>query len=241
MHDHRVILVTGSTFGIGKAIAMLAASRGMRVVLNSARSSDVGEGLAKDLPSACYVQADVADPEQARFLVDRALEHFGRLDVLVNNAGTTRRIPHEHIAAVDKEVWQEILDVNVVGTWLTTQAAVEALRRTAGSVINMSSVAGGSPAGSCIPYAVSKAAVNHMTRLLANVLGPEIRVNAVAPGLIDTRWTQGFEDIREHTRSTVPLRRIGTPEEVAEAVLWLAGADYTTGEVLSTDGGAHLL
>ncbi|WP_406474354.1 SDR family NAD(P)-dependent oxidoreductase [Streptomyces platensis] len=241
MHDRRAILVTGSTFGIGRAIATLAAARGMQVVLNSARSSQAGAELARSLPGACYVQADVADPDQARLLVERALEHFGRLDVLVNNAGTTRRIPHEDLAAVDRTVWQEILDVNVVGTWQTTQAAVEALRRTSGSVINMSSVAGSSLAGSCIPYAVSKAAINHMTRLLAGALGPGIRVNAVAPGLIDTRWTQGFDDIRAHVESTVPLRRIGTPEEVAEAVLWLADADYTTGAVLGTDGGAHLL
>lgn len=241
MQDHRVILVTGSTSGIGKATATLAASRGMRVVINSAKSPEAGEELASSLPEACYVQADVAVPDEARMLVERALERFGRLDVLVNNAGTTRRIAHHDIAAVGADIWHEILDVNVIGTWLTTQAAVEALRRTKGSVVNMSSVAGGSTAGSCIPYAVSKAAINHMTRLLASALGPDVRVNAAAPGLIDTRWTRGFDDIRDHVRAQVPLRRIGTPEEVAEAVLWLADAAYTTGEVLGTDGGAHLL
>ncbi|MYS89694.1 MULTISPECIES: SDR family NAD(P)-dependent oxidoreductase [Streptomyces] len=241
MRDHRVILVTGATSGIGKAVATLAAERGMRVVLNSARSPDAGTELAASLPGAHYVQADVGDPAQVRTLVERVEQECGRLDVLVNNAGVTRRIAHRAVDEVSYDVWREILDVNLIGTWSTTQASVDMLRRARGVVVNVSSVAGGRPVGSSIPYAVSKAAVNHMTRLLAAALGPEIRVNAVAPGLIDTPWTADFGDIREHAESVTPLRRIGTPQEVAESVLWLAGTSYTTGEVLGVDGGAHLV
>lgn len=241
MRDRRVILVTGATSGIGKAVAKLAADRGMRVVLNSARSPDAGSEIAASLPHASYVRADVSDPGQVRTLIERIGQEYGRLDVLVNSAGVTRRIAHREIDAVQPDVWREILDVNLIGTWSTTQAAARLLRHSSGAVVNVSSVAGGRPVGSSIPYAVSKAAVNHMTRLLAAALGPEIRVNAVAPGLIDTPWTAGFDDIREYTESVTPLRRIGTPEEVAESVLWLADAPYTTGEVVGVDGGAHLV
>ncbi|MFH9008959.1 SDR family NAD(P)-dependent oxidoreductase [Streptomyces afghaniensis] len=241
MRDRRVILVTGATSGIGKAVATLAAERGLRVVLNSARSSEEGGELAASLPDARYVQADVGDPAQVRTLLERVEQEYGRLDILVNSAGVTRRIAHRAVEAVPHELWREILDVNLVGTWSTIQAAVDLLRRSRGVVVNISSVAGDRPVGSSIPYAVSKAAVNHLTRLLAAALGPEIRVNAVAPGLIDTPWTADFGDIREHAESVTPLRRIGTPQEVAESVLWLADASYTTGEVLGVDGGSHLV
>ncbi|RSN39096.1 polyketide synthase [Amycolatopsis sp. WAC 04197] len=241
MRDERVILVTGSSSGIGAEIAKLAASRGMRVVINSSRSVAEGRDLAASLPDAHYVRADVSDADEARRLVDETVAHHGRLDVLVNNAGTTRRIPHQDIDAVDGKVWREILDVNLLGTWNVIQAALSPLRTVNGSIVNISSIAGSRPAGSSIPYAVSKAAVEHLTRLLAKAVGPEVRVNAVAPGLIDTKWTADFADIREEVRAHTPLRRIGTSEEIADAVLWLAGAPYSTGEVLGADGGAHLL
>ncbi|NEE17303.1 SDR family oxidoreductase [Streptomyces sp. SID7499] len=241
MRDRRVILVTGATSGIGKAVAVLAAERGLRVVLNSARSAEEGGELAASLPDACYVQADVGDPAQVGTLLERVEQEYGRLDILVNSAGVTRRIAHRAVETVPQELWREILDVNLVGTWTTVQAAVDLLRRSRGAVVNISSVAGDRPVGSSIPYAVSKAAVNHLTRLLAAALGPEIRVNAIAPGLIDTPWTADFGDIRKHAESVTPLRRIGTPNEVAESVLWLADASYTTGEVLGVDGGAHLV
>jgi ketoreductase RED2 len=190
-----------------------------------------------------YVRADVSVPDDAQRLVDLTVEQFGRLDILVNNAGTTRFIPHADLAAVTPEVWREILDVNVIGNWQTTVAAVPALRESgAGCIVNISSIAGHRPAGSSIPYAVSKAAISHMTRLLAKVLGPAVRVNAVAPGLIETPWTAaGFTEIAEHVRAATPLRRVGAPADVAHAVAALVDAVYTTGEVVFVDGGAHLI
>ncbi|MFI6625575.1 SDR family NAD(P)-dependent oxidoreductase [Streptomyces sp. NPDC050528] len=241
----RVALVTGSSSGIGEAVALRLAAEGIRVVVNSARSVEAGEKVAAALPDAIYVQADVSDEAQARRLVDSAVAHYGRLDILVNNAGVSRPVPHADLAAATPELWREILGLNVIGTWQTTVAAMPHLARTgSGSVVNISSIAGSRPAGSSIPYAVSKAAIEHMTRLLANAVGPEVRVNAVAPGLVETPWTQGkdfFVPIAQKVRESTPLRRVGWPEDVAEAVLGLADAAYTTGQVLLVDGGAHLI
>jgi ketoreductase RED2 len=187
------------------------------------------------------VQADISDESQARALVAATLERYGRLDILVNNAGATRVIPHHDLAAVTDEDWQRILGTNVVGTWYVTRAAVDALRADGGGcVINVTSIAGVRPTGSSIPYAVSKAALNHLTVLLANVLGPEIRVNAVAPGLVDTPWTADWGPVKEMWAERAPLRRTGTPEDVARACLTLATADWMTGEVVLVDGGMHL-
>ncbi|MEU5045322.1 SDR family NAD(P)-dependent oxidoreductase [Streptomyces griseorubiginosus] len=242
MTDKPVALVTGSSSGIGEAVVRRLSAAGMRVVVNSARSAEAGRKLAESLPDALYVQADISEQSDAGRLVATAVEHFGQLDVLVNNAGTTRRIPHSDLDAVTPEIWREILDVNLIGTWQTTVAAVPHLARSKdASVVNISSVAGSRPAGSSIPYAVSKAAIEHLTRLLAGVLGPGIRVNAVAPGLIETPWTKDFTDIAQFVRETTPLRRVGLPEDVAEAVLAMAGATYTTGTVQLVDGGAHLI
>jgi len=237
----KVVLVTGSSSGIGEAVARTFAARGARVVVNSSSSVEAGEKVAAELPEAVYLQGNVADPAQARSLVERAVAQWGRLDVLVNNAGTTVRIAHQDLDAVTPEVWRRILEVNVQGTWQVTQAAVPALRESgAGNVVNISSLAGVRPLGSSIPYAVSKAAVNHMTVLLANVLGPQIRVNAVAPGLIDTPWTESWDDVREMTRAMAPLQRSGTPDDVAAVVLGLVQAPYVTGQVVVCDGGIWL-
>src|SRR5690606_37943239 len=139
-----------------------------------------GEALAAELPSASYVQADVADPAQAEALIATTVARHGRLDVLVNNAGTTQVIPHHDLDAVTDEVFRRIIDVNLFGTWQLTKLALPHLRATGdGAVVNVTSIAGVRPTGSSIPYAVSKAALNHLTVLLANVTGPEVRVNAV--------------------------------------------------------------
>jgi ketoreductase RED2 len=239
--DGQTVLVTGSSSGIGAATARRFAASGATVVVNSSTSVESGEALAAELPGASYVQADVSDEHQAGRLIDEVVARHGRLDVLVNNAGTTQVIPHNDLGAASPDVWRRIFDVNVIGTWQVTVAAVDHLRSSGrGQVINVSSVAGERPTGSSIPYACSKAAVSHMTRLLANVLGPDVRVNAVAPGLVDTPWTADWDFVREFVKAQAPLQRSGRPEDVAEVIVGLARAAYVTGEVVLVDGGLNL-
>jgi ketoreductase RED2 len=236
-----VALVTGSSSGIGAAVATAFADLGARVVVNSVSSTTEGEQLAAELPHALYVQADVSDPADAERLVEATVERFGRLDIVVNNAGTTTVIPHDDLDAATNEIWDRILRVNVVGPWNVIRAAAPHLRASGdGVILNITSLAGVRPVGSSIPYAVSKAALNHMTVLLANALGPEIRVHAVAPGLIDTPWTADWDTIRDTVCETAPLRRSGTPEDVADACVALIGTRYSTGQVLVVDGGLAL-
>ena len=237
----RIVLVTGSSSGIGAATARRFAGAGATVVVNSSTSVDAGLALADELADASYVRADVADDAQARDLIDQVIARHGRLDVLVNNAGTTQVIPHGDLDAASPEVWRRIFDVNVIGTWQVTVAAMPHLRESGGGqVVNVSSLAGERPTGSSIPYACSKAAVSHMTRLLANTLGPEVRVNAVAPGLVDTPWTADWDAVRQFVSAQAPLRRSATPEDVAEVIFGLARSEYVTGEVVVVDGGLHL-
>jgi ketoreductase RED2 len=237
----KVALITGSSSGIGEATARALAGAGASVVINSNRSVREGESVAAGLPGSIYVQADVSDPDQAQAVVDETVERLGRLDILVNNAGTTVVVPHSDFEGASPEVWRRIFEVNVIGTWQVTVAAIPHLRASGdGCVVNVSSMAGERATGSSIPYACSKAAVSHMTRLLANVLAPEIRVNAVAPGLVDTPWTEDWHDIRTVVESASPLRRSGKPEDISALIMGLVRSGYTTGEVVLADGGLHL-
>jgi len=236
----KVVLVTGSTSGIGEATALRFARSGDRVVFNSKRSVEAGERLAAATPNSLYVQADIARAEDCTRLVAAVREHYGRLDVLVNNAGTTKVIPHADLEAASLDVWREIFEVNVFGTWSLCVAAMEALRASHGAIVNVSSMAGLRPLGSSIPYAASKAAVNHMTALLAKVVGPEVRVNAVAPGLIDTPWTVDWDTVRGFVNAAAPLKRSGSPEDVADVIVALASSSYVTGQVVVIDGGLSL-
>jgi ketoreductase RED2 len=237
----KVVLVTGSSSGIGAATARAFAEHGATVAVNSSRSVEAGQALAADLPGATYHRADIADAAEATGLVDAVVTRHGRLDVLVNNAGTTELIAHHDLERATVDVWRRIFEVNVFGTWQLTVAAVPHLRAGGhGAVVNVSSLAGHRPRGSSIPYAASKAALSHMTVLLANVLGPEVRVNAVAPGLIDTPWTADWHTVRSAVEKLAPLERSGTPEDVADVIVALASAPYVTGEVVLVDGGMHL-
>jgi len=236
----RVVAVTGSSSGIGAATARAFAAAGASVLVNSARSVAEGEAVAASLPEARYVQGDITEPGVPERVVAAALEQWGRLDVLVNNAGTTALIPHQDVQAATVDVWRRIFEVNVFATWAMSVAALPALREAKGCIVNVTSVAGVRPTGSSIPYAASKAALNHMTVLLAKVVGPEVRVNAVAPGLVDTPWTEDWDFVREVVQQVAPLRRSGQPGDVAEVVLALAQAAYVTGQVVVVDGGLSL-
>jgi ketoreductase RED2 len=233
----KVVAVTGSSSGIGEGTARAFAEAGASVLVNSARSVAQGEAVAASLPGALYVQGDIAEAGAPERMVAAALERWGRLDVLVNNAGTTALIPHQDLEAASVDVWRHIFEVNVFGTWAMSVAAMAALREAHGAIVNVTSIAGVRPTGSSIPYAASKAALNHLTVLLAKVAGPEVRVNAVAPGLIDTPWTEEWETVRDVVRQVAPLKRSGRPEDVAQVILDVAGAAYMTGQVVVVDGG----
>jgi NAD(P)-dependent dehydrogenase (short-subunit alcohol dehydrogenase family) len=246
---HPVALVTGSTSGIGMAIARRLSRDGYAVVLHSRSSAEAGEALARELAQesgkAAYIQADLADDAQRVRLIRESIALWGRLDVLVNNAGISRVIPHDDLAAATPEVWHELHEVNVVAPFRLVTEAQAALREAAsngkaGCVVNVSSHAGVRPKGASIPYAASKAALNHVTRLLALSLAPEIRVNAVAPGLVDTPLTADWTGAQQLWKDRSPMRRAATPDDIAQAVAMLVASDYLTGEILLADGGLNL-
>lgn len=236
----KVAVVTGSTSGIGEAIARHFADYGASVLLNSVRSVEAGERLAAELPDAVYVQGSIAEPGGPQRLIDAAVHQWGGIDVLVNNAGTTRSIPHGDLDAATLEIWREIFETNVFGTWEMCRLAAPHLRARQGNIISITSIAGVRPTGSSVPYASSKAALNHLTALLANALGPDIRANAIAPGLVKTPWTADWDDIHAVVGATAPMKRSATPADIVDLALVLATNTYITGEVVLVDGGLGL-
>lgn len=240
--DGKVAIVTGSSSGIGEATARRLAGLGASVVVNSSSSVEAGETVAASLPGeALYVQADISDQAQGRALIDRTIERFGRLDLLVNNAGWTTVVPHHDLDALTDEILLRTFEVNVFGTWWLTKAAMPHLRSAEdGCVVMITSIAGVPPVGSSIAYSMTKAALNQLTRLLAKSCGP-VRVNAVAPGLVATPWTADWHDRHAAVAAVAPLKRSATPDDCAEAVLALVRNRYVTGEILVVDGGATLM
>ncbi len=246
-----VAIVTGGGTGVGRAVCEALARAGTAaIVVNYSRSAEDAEATAaalRELGSGAVAhQASVADETAVNAMVGEAVSRHGRLDVLVNNAGTTRFIPHNDLDALTEEVWDEILGVNLKGTFYCARAAAPALRTARGAIVNIASIAGLRSSGSSITYGVSKAGVIQLTRNLALALAPEVRVNVVAPGLIATRWFRkpfGEEAAaaqEERMAATTPLGRVATAEDVAQAVMGFLGADMVTGECVVVDGGRHL-
>jgi NAD(P)-dependent dehydrogenase (short-subunit alcohol dehydrogenase family) len=243
--SERVALITGSTSGIGAATARRLARDGYTVALHSRRSADVGEKMADELKGASYHQADLADEAATRGLVAAVLKHHGRLDVLVNNAGESIRIPHADLKAATSAVWRRMLDINLIAPFVLMTEAEPALRKSAesgraASVVNIGTHSGVRPKGASIPYATAKAGLHHATRLLALALGPDIRVNCVAPGLVETPMAAGWPEATELWNTKAPMRRAARPEDIADLVAALCANDYVTGEILIADGGLNL-
>ncbi len=245
--NDRVALVTGSAVGTGRETALAFARGGCDVVVNYSRSQAEAEETAAMVTrlgrKALCLKADVADDAAVRNLVATAVSEFGRLDILVNNAGTTSFIAHNELEKVEEEDWEKILSVNLKGPFYAVRAATNSLRKAGGAIVNVSSIAGVSGTGSSIPYCASKAALNNMTVTLARALAPEIRVNAVAPGFIDTRWfkqLEGYDVIKQMSTERAPLKKVCQPEDVAKVIVDLATSDLITGQVLVIDGGMTL-
>jgi 3-oxoacyl-[acyl-carrier protein] reductase len=246
-----VAIVTGGGTGIGRAVCeSLARAGAAGVVVNWSRSRDEAEataiGLEKMGCRALPLQASVADEPAVKAMVAETEAAFGRLDVLVNNAGTTRFVAHDDLDGLTEEVWDEVLGVNLKGTFYCCRAAAPALRRARGAIVNVASIAGYRASGSSIAYGVSKAGVIQLTRNLALALAPEVTVNAVAPGLVATRWfrsrfgDEAAEAQEERMAAGTPLGRVATPDDVARAVMGFLGAGMVTGESVIVDGGRHL-
>jgi len=242
---HRVALITGSTTGIGEAIAQRLAEDGFTIAFHSRATVGEGQKLASAIPNATYTQADLSDQDQVKFLTADVLARHGRLDVLVNNAGISSVVPHGDLKEASAEIWRSLYEVNVIAPWTLIAEAESALRAAStkdcpSSIINISSHAGVRPKGASIPYAASKAALNHMTQLLALSLSPDIRVNAIAPGLVDTPMTKSWVEAQTLWTEKSPMGRSARPDEIAHTASMLVSSSYLTGEILLCDGGLHL-
>ena len=250
---NKVAIVTGSATGLGAAVALQLADKGCNVVINYTKS----ETEAKETLAACeakgvealLAQGDVGEDADCRRIVDETVKKWGRLDVLVNNAGGTKFANHAELDELNAEDFLWIYKVNVVGAYQMIRACAPHMKEAGkGSVVNVSSIAGVTGIGSSVAHAASKGALNTMTLSLARSLAPKIRVNAVCPGFIGTRWfsdrfgSQTFEGIKRQQEESTPLQRAGTPEDIATAVVFFCGegSDHITGETLITDAGMHL-
>jgi 3-oxoacyl-[acyl-carrier protein] reductase len=247
-----VCIVTGSATGIGAACAIDLAKKGARVVINYTKSeADAKATLAeceKHGAEALLVQANVASDADCRRMAQAALDKWGRIDALVNNAGTTKvAFNHADLEALQAQDFQDIYAVNVIGAFQMIRAVEPTMRKQGrGAIVNVSSIAGVMGTGTSVAYAASKGALNTMTLSLARVLGPQIRVNAVCPGFVETRWLQGalgerYEAQRSRVAGNNPLQKVATPEDISNVIVWLLeGADLVTGEFIMVDGGMHL-
>lgn len=240
----KAALITGGGTGTGRAVALELARRGCHVAVNYSKSRDEAEATAADIRAlgvrGLALQADVADDAAVRRMVDEAAAQLGRLDVLVNSAGTTVFVPHGDLEGLADADWDRVFATNVKGAFHAIRAALPWLRREAGAVVNISSIAGVYAIGSSLAYCASKAALNNLTVALARALAPAVRVNAVAPGFIDTRWWKDFPAYEAMKSFAVAQTLVGKacqPEDVAATVVHLVTADFVTGQVWVIDGG----
>jgi len=236
-------LVTGGGTGVGRSTTLQLAQRGYQVVINYSRSRDEAEATAAEASEhgvrAIALECNVADDRSVRAMVGRCREEFGRLDVLINNAGMTHFVKHTELEEMTEAKWDEILAVNLKGPFFVSRAAIPLMCASGGgSIVNVASVAGIAGSGSSIAYAASKGGLITMTKSLAKAFAPDIRVNAVCPGPIISRWLEGHEEMVEAAIKITPLKRASTTDDIADAVTFLAcAAGMVTGQALIVDGG----
>ncbi len=247
----KVAMVTGSGTGVGAATALALARRGWDVLVNYSRSEDDARASQAACSAAgaatLLMRGDVSQDADCRAMAQAAMATWGRIDALVNNAGTSLFGAEAEWDALDSRSWQRVMGVNAMGTFQMVRACLPHLKAARGAIVNVSSVAGSLGIGSSVPYIASKGAVNAMTLHLARTLAPEIRVNAVCPGFITSRWfvdglgQAAYDQLKARSEASTPLARATTPEDVAEAIVWLAdGAHTVTGELIQLDAGMHL-
>jgi 3-oxoacyl-[acyl-carrier protein] reductase len=242
-----VALVTGAATGIGRSATLALARAGYDVVLNYSRSEQAARATAAEAQAAgartLVFRADVSEDAEVRAMLAACREQFGRLDVLINNAGTTVPVPPKDFEALTVEQWDRVFAVNVRGVFLVTRAAAPLLKAARGCIVNTASIVGLRPGPQPLPYAASKAAVVNLTKTLALALAPEVRVNAVAPGWMEGDWMRrmlgdNYDSLMARRARMTPLQRCVTPDDVAETMLSLIQSNhFVTGEVIVVDGG----
>lgn len=247
-----VCIVTGGGTGTGAACAVQLARRGCHVVVNYSRSEEQAHETVEQCvaagPEALAVRGDVSEDKDCRSIARLAIDKWGRIDALINNAGITKFAAASDLDALDAEDFQRIYAVNVVGAYQMVRACAPSIKQSGhGAIVNISSISGVRGVGSSTAYIASKGALNAMTLALARALAPEIRVNAVCPGMIDTRWhssrfnTEDYANFKAGYEKAVPLGKAATADDIAEVAVWLlAGASLVTGETILVDGGFHL-
>ncbi|MES3007594.1 MAG: SDR family oxidoreductase [Pseudomonadota bacterium] len=249
----KVAIVTGAGTGVGAATARLLASQGCHVVINYSRSADAAQEVARACESlgvqALVCKANVASDTECRAMVEQALAKWGHVDIVVNNAGTTKFCAHDNLDGLEADDFQSIYAVNVIGPYQMIRAAATAMQgqEQGGVVVNVASTAALTGIGSSVAYAASKGALVTMTLSLARALGPKIRINAVCPGFIQGDWLREglgdaqYEAAKLHNERNAPLGVTACPDTVAEAILhFITGPQIVTGETLIVDGGRHL-
>ena len=241
--ENQTVIITGGSNGIGRAAALEFAQKGAQVLITGRRLSALEE-VASQHQNITAMVADSADPESAELIIKRALSLWGKLDVLVNNAGAGATAPLESVT--EKQI-TDLFAVNVVATSLLAAAAIPHLRASKGTIINVSSVIGQKPAAVISHYGASKAAVDYLTRAWALELAPDIRVNAVSPGPTQSGALTGMmglsqeqaREVEEQEKASIPLKRRGVPEDISGGIIWLANSNnnWITGQVITVDGG----
>lgn len=243
--EDRVALITGGATGIGRATALRLARAGVAIAINYAHSEREAVETEREIASlgvsTALCRADVSNDEAVRAMIQRVLDRFGRLDFLINNAGTTDFVPMDDLDGLEDRHWDRVMNVNVKGLFYCARAAREALLSSRGCIVNVTSVAGVTGQGSSIAYAASKAAAISLTKSLARIFAPEVRVNSIAPGIVMTRWVKGHEDHVERYSQQTPMGRAAEPEDVAELIYAVTHhAPLVTGGNLVIDGGMFM-
>lgn len=239
------VLVTGGGTGIGRAASIALAGMGARVAVNYSRSiaeaEETVELIRRGGGRAIAIRADVSKDKEVREMVHTMAQHFGTVDLLVNNASITRHIPFDDLEGVTEEAWNDLYDVNVKGMFYCARAVSPYMKASKqGAIVNVGSIAGLTGLGSSLPYAVSKAAVHGLTKSLARALAPEIRVCSVVPGAVATRWWEGREEAMHLLAGQILLQRISTPEDIASLICSVLQQESMTGQMITVDGGQSL-
>lgn len=239
----KVALITGGGTGLGREIALQLAAEGMDLGINYSKSRQEAEDTAAEVAKlgvkVQLFQANVGNTAEIKTMIEQVDQTFGRLDLLINNAGTTRFIGFQDLDAVDEEIWDELMDVNTRSAFFAAKFAAPLMRRNGGGqIINTSSIAGLGPAGSSLPYSVSKAALIHLTRCLAVALAPDIMVNTVAPGFLLTRWGKKWsQEQLDRNAGRALLQRHVELDDTAAVYTMLAKNNSMTGQVITVDAG----